>query len=400
MDFESENRSKARRGWAKLASLMASLVLILMLGAMAPIASLATPTTDDEVFYTAVQTLVQQGEGATLLVQPNSGTLALTNAIDSIWQPLGVNVENFALQVDFTVPQIPEGMLWSFGVAFLHDDSPPMEFTLGVFEAGMWSLFGNSDGAAYTGDGFILEPGSVVELRVVVVEDRAYIGQGAQLIDAFNLTGAIEPGEISLSAFIADSSNTQWPSIEYVNLAVWELPPDMEGEAAMGDSDTYVSPSYGYSLEVPSAWTITGSGSTETGDWLDLELENGLVTATLLGIAWNETGSCFESIVRYYEQQPDYTNVEGRSFGFSETQSPWDLGGSISATYTDPAGVSTPYVNYVHCMITDDGETVISLEQWVTTSDLPSQMAAMYELRSAFSVAVSSRFPFGSRTPP
>ena len=145
--------------------------------------------------------------------------------------------------------------------------------------------------------------------------------------------------------------------------------------------NTYVSPTWGYSLSWDENWTVNRESSDAEGDTLVLDSEFGF--ASLLSESWNTSfDTCFDWLVNFYENNDRYSNVE--SVANDSMPAPF-TSGVISSTFTsESTGNSTDFVNTVTCApIPGADDQVVVFEVVVPLADYPSQVATVSALQSA-----------------
>lgn len=162
------------------------------------------------------------------------------------------------------------------------------------------------------------------------------------------------------------------------------LPPQEPGSAVTGNS--YLSPSYGYSLSWDEGWSVDEENTSPGTDFL--QLTNGVVLANLLSEEWDpSTGTCFEWSVDFYTNSPDFTEVEAVENITSKAPGIWDRTGAIAMMLNDvDTGELTPLIIYVSCSEIPGTNAIVSLEQAVSPGEAPGQLEHMDELRAGFAI--------------
>ncbi|CAN5740688.1 hypothetical protein BH23CHL5_BH23CHL5_12930 [soil metagenome] len=156
---------------------------------------------------------------------------------------------------------------------------------------------------------------------------------------------------------------------------------------APGPSNGYTSPTFGYSLTWDDAWTIEEETTGPSGDLLSLS--NGPVLSQLLGevVTAGYADTCFDWLVDYYVNNPDYTSVQGVPDQTSMVPGVWDQTGLMGmALVATSDGSPRPLINYVSCSFVPGQNAVVSLEQFIEPADAVTQIPNMDALRAGFSI--------------
>ncbi len=162
-------------------------------------------------------------------------------------------------------------------------------------------------------------------------------------------------------------------------------------------TNSYVSPTFGYSLTWDSSWTpiraASGSGSDA------LQISNGTTTTDLYsGVSSMDIEQCITSLVEYYQGNASYANVVQVPFAngqtvltqgnvaiatltFDYTEAPE---GSDSATPEN--AVTTSITDSVICVSLPDQGALVSMESYIPTADYATQIDAVHALEAQFVV--------------
>ncbi len=154
-----------------------------------------------------------------------------------------------------------------------------------------------------------------------------------------------------------------------------------------GASNGYTSPTYGYSLTWDDSWTIREETTGASGDLLSLT--NGPVLSQLLGevVTAGYAGTCFDWLVDYYVNNPDYTSVQGVPDQTTMVPGVWEQTGLMGmALVATSDGSPRPLINYVSCSFVPGQNAVVSLEQFIDPGDAVTQIPNMDALRAGFSI--------------
>ncbi|MGD9712176.1 MAG: hypothetical protein AB7V46_08940, partial [Thermomicrobiales bacterium] len=198
-------------------------VLLLMAAMVLPTALAASPAlagsqagSDDDLFQTYLASI----DGVTPVAGPMDGELALDGS-ESNSQSLGVDLADALIQVDFTVPEVADGMIWAVSVAFRQRDEG--FHYLVIWPDGAWSFAPFGGGAIQSGGGVVVGPaGTTVGLSIVAAGDTAYVGIDGAYLTTLDLSSSVDPGDITLSANLIGTAD-QTMTLGYSGFAAWAL---------------------------------------------------------------------------------------------------------------------------------------------------------------------------------
>ena len=154
--------------------------------------------------------------------------------------------------------------------------------------------------------------------------------------------------------------------------------------AQTGAGGSYISPTYGYSLEWDDTWDADEPTNVGGRDFLRLRQPG--IKAELIGETWDASiGTCFDWVARDYSLDPPYSKAEGT---IDDTSSDGVITGLIEVTYTNQSDqVTTDYVIDILCApIPSQESRVVILKQTVKTVDRADKELAVAALQDGFSL--------------
>ncbi len=335
-----------------------------------------------------------------------------------------ITVTDFVARVECIAPQTEPDGFWDCGFVF-RDTRSPDHFRVVYVSDGYWfqSIGSNEPLLSGTDAPAARTPGAKVTLNLIVIGNEGYFGVNDQFVSKLDLSDLPGPGMIDLASAFFNDTYIEGGSVDFDDLIVWSLddsatapiatatesslvqpsptsqepvptptatsdspvlPVPTESAASGVDGTTYVSPTYGYSLSWNNSWSVDEDRSDGITDYLGLS--SSAVFADLMGEPFDPTaGSCFEQVVAYYEDNPNYTEVQFATDSASTSPEMWDETGILTMTFTNPeSSVATEVANYASCSVIQGGAATVSLEQFVAVVDFRNQVALMDELRNAF----------------
>jgi hypothetical protein len=361
-----------------------------------------------------------------------------------------VTATDFAARVECIAPiAVAEGF-WDCGF-IVRDLGGGDHYRVAYVSDGYWfQSVGSGEALAFGTDAPpAAAAGDKVTLDLIAVGPDAYFGVNGQFVSKLDFSALTNPGEISLGSSFFNDTYIGGGGVSFDDFVVWSLdgeqiapsptsdvadatptdlavstptdvaappsptaglpfetPTDTTTGMAGVTGNTYVSPQFGYGLTWTDEWTVESASSEEQGDHLGMT--NGTVLVDLIGEAATPDGTCFDWLIDYYENQPNYSDVQWAVDNVSAVPGVWETTGIITVTYTAPTPTSiaaqpsptagipfeTPtsipdnttgnYINYVACSTLPDQGAVVTLEMFVPVSEFRAQEAAMEALRAGF----------------
>ena len=160
------------------------------------------------------------------------------------------------------------------------------------------------------------------------------------------------------------------------------LTADVQGQTDTESS--YLSPTYGYSLEWDDSWDA--DNPTTVGDRDFLRLRQPGIKAELIGESWDSSiGTCFDWVSQDYATDPPYSEVVG---SIDDTSPEGVITGIIEFTYTNQSDlITTDYVIDVLCApIPSQPDYLVTLKQTVKTAERAEKENAVSVLQDGFSL--------------
>ena len=195
--------------------------------------------------------------------------------------PTDVRVTNFVARVECIAPRSATAGFWDCGMNFRGTD-PGDGFLFVYVSDGTW-IFGTLDADEFLGEGSGLQTtanqGEKITLNIAVQDDRAYFGVNGDFVAAFDVSSIPGPGTVGVaSAFFGDTTIVE-TGLDFEDLIIWSLDGNTQavvptesateiapeptattaattGTTGTTSGNTYVSPTFGYSLTWDDTWTL------------------------------------------------------------------------------------------------------------------------------------------------
>lgn len=388
----------------------------------------AVPTTAStgDPAATFAQYLALEGSAPTVF-GPQSGVM-LHDPAKVTFLDTGVTVTDFGAHIECIAPR-SAAELWDCGLAF-RDTNTPNHYRLGVVSDGHWFLSIANQSPLVSGSDVPFPPnaGDRIALDLFVVGNTGYFGVDGTFVSELDLSAIAGPGSVSAVIGFFDETFIEGGQTAYENFAIWDLtggavppaetvapgiptvaptvalppvesptpaaaitevPPVVESPTVAVPSglvgvtgNTYVSPTFGYTLTWDSTWTATDATSLNQVDVL--RLTNGVTTTDLYSGASSMTlEECVTSLVTFYQNDPSYTNVVLQPYPNGQTIL---VQGNVSTailTFDLSDGtITTPTTDSVICVSIPTAGALVSMESYGPTDQFASQQAAIDALQA------------------
>jgi len=230
-----------------------------------------------------------------------------------------------------------------------------------------------------------LVPGeTTMEILVSTTPDlyEEHIAAALAITNAIEMPegAAVDPVEPPLPDFEGQATAAEGtPTAEATPIAM--ATPDA-GDETGRDGDTFTSPSFGWSLDVPEGWTVEGE-TIAAGDET-LVLSNGLSTISLhaTDAYTGDLPGCIVYARNLLEDDPRYadlrldTTVSGDAFQGAD-----DVRAFARFTYTGPGGEK--WAHFVDCRPLVEGESVLIISQDVPSESYADERLARRQIQRA-----------------
>lgn len=156
--------------------------------------------------------------------------------------------------------------------------------------------------------------------------------------------------------------------------------PEASPEAEV-PGETWASAAYGYSVNIPSGWTID---SEDTGNNEHLSLSNGTSLVTLRGteIDTDDLNQCVAQASIAFAETDGVEDFSVSSTASGDRFAGSDARGAFALfNYVDETGAEWSY--FVHCSSIEEGETALVITQQVPTADYRAERSARREIERA-----------------
>lgn len=318
-------------------------------------------------------------------------------------------------------------------------------------------------------DGFNTTPGESNDVVIAVIGNEAAFSLNGNPLAVLDLTDGPEPGRIVIATGFYDFTTVADRDINFSNISLYSLDdastggtggsngtateeataeataeatedtgnggtggqtggrgssneetPTAEATAeSTGAGDTYVSPTYGFSLTYDDTWAISDLGADTANPGTNAKVTLGTVTlekadtlvlqndASSISLYGGESTAtpqeCVEGDIAYFQNTDAYTFFSvAKDTNDKELTGELTNGGYYAVLWVTNNNSNTDTTVYIECRPIVDGESLLLIEQYAADTDYNDQIAARTSLLEGLDISGnggSSTNNGGDKTP-
>lgn len=443
--------------------LSSSVVMLLVLSLFASAIQTGSAQGSSDIDPDAAQELLDQAESQTRVLDPVVDDESFTvpqdaTSVNGYYLPdEDTEIADFYLEFTVDMPANGADEPFDFGSIFrISDDNDDDQFRIVFssdtaqgdgpaweFTQGLDSILGDSLDA----DVFDTARGSSYDVVIAAIGDEAAFSLNGEPLAVLDLSTVPGPGKFMIgSGFYNDTSVTD-RDIDFSNVTLYSLDdasstgepteeataeatteegtsgrtegrgeeetPTEEAtaevtEEATAEGDTYVSPTYGYSLEYDDTWKPSdidnnpGTGIDLTTDGIDISsadsilLNNGTSTVAVYGGESTATPEdCVQSDIGFFQNtdQYDFFSVAKDTSGDDLEGETTDGDGYYAVIWVTNTGNNIDTTVYIECRPFNDGENMLLVEHYAADADYNDQIDAREALLAGLDLSGSGNGP-------
>jgi hypothetical protein len=350
-----------------------------------------------------------------LVYGPANGSLPMQQSQISI-DTADVSVRDFAVHVAFTNPASAAEHAWDYGIVFRLTDQH--SFQLGVHSSGQWFMAVDTAQPDQSGEVTTLNfsANGTNYLDLIAIGDKGYFGVNGSYVTTLDLSANEAAGRVAVAASFFNDSYIAGGTTAYKDFIIWSFdtgatpvagspaprgatptpvataaPPPASPSAA---TNSYTSPTYGYSLTWDDTWQEVSRTSQNGVDVLRLSSNAAFVD--LEGFPWTGTADgCIDGLVSYYQGQSGYSDVKIATDATGNPQrgrngaTAWAV---IDFSLTSN-GSTDAYADYVECHPLVANESMLSFEYVTFATDFDAQKPERDRLLANLTLAGEASVP-------